>query len=370
MIGRQHFLPVDNAGFTVPSSWIVISITLLLTSTQTLGLSFQRNPRSPRFPATGVTSLVTQDDGTIIAGTKKGQTLCSNYAENSTSWEELPGYTSKFPVYSLASGKIGDQKRIFCGGGDRYISVWGRDLDRLRFVETLGPHTGWVKDLAYDEASRMLFSIGCNCIETWNCKDSPISHVYKRTIENSPDMGSTLSSDLLSLCLVEGGCLVSGGVDGRIHFWSSDPREMTPLFSKACHEGRVNSLVYASSMKTLFSVGHDGKLNAFDLSSACFVLNSELEIVGHPRLTRLFVVEEASDHCALVLGTTDGQVILINVDSRGSRLQLAEVDRIELEKSPMIYAICSSGLPEGARGLSILVGHATGIVEIGIDYNL
>jgi WD40 repeat protein len=319
-------------------------------------------------PNTGVTSLLELENGAIIAGTKKGQIFRSTF-DSSTAWAELEGYDSKFPVYSLASSK-GGNCRIFCGGGDRYISVWQEDDDdQFQLVDRLGPHTGWVKSLAYDEINHILFSIGCNCIEAWECGKSPIVHASKRSIENSPDMGSTLSSDLLCLCLLENGSLVSGGVDGRIHIWSPDLKATVPLFTITCHQGRVNRLIYSSETKLLFSVGNDGKLNAFRVSADSLSLKASLEISGCPRLTAASVLLGKKETSLLGLGTTCGQVIVVGVTEEEESVTMTQTNTIALEGNPMIYALCESRAEySSVYSKTILVGHATDLVEVQLTH--
>jgi hypothetical protein len=115
-------------------------------------------PVTGNFPKAAVTTILVKEDGTVIAGTKNGKILCSEIRLNG-SWTELQGYRSKFPVYSMALDTDRAAPKLFCGGGDRYVSVWKQGT----YEQRPGPHTGWVKDLQYDEANRLLYSIGCNC---------------------------------------------------------------------------------------------------------------------------------------------------------------------------------------------------------------
>eukprot|EP00978_Attheya_sp_CCMP212_P016999 scaffold45028_cov51-Attheya_sp.AAC.1 len=168
-----------------------------------------------------------------------------------------------YPIYSMVSHHGKDVDFLFCGGGDRYITVWEKRysssssssssslMPEWKIAARLGPHTGWVKSVVYDSNLNLLHSIGCNCIETWSRQElttnnpgetnhvndsgqdhSPIrridyswKHLKKRKIDSCPTNGSTLSSDLLCLCLLnpafDKNILYSGGVDGRIHKWTS-----------------------------------------------------------------------------------------------------------------------------------------------------
>jgi WD40 repeat protein len=313
------------------------------------------------FSYQGITSILELDDGIIVAGTKSGGIFQSK--NDSSEWTRLLGYNSKFPVYSLATEKRSRNRRIFCGGGDRYVSVW--DSEDKKFVQRLGQHTGWVKDLAFDEKNKVLFSIGCNCIEAWDCASSLISHISKRSVENSVS-ASTLSSDLLKLCLIDGDFLVSSGVDGRIHVWSTDVKVKEPLFEASSHTGRVNSLVYSATMRLLFSVGNDGRLCAFQLSSTSIVLKSELLLTGAPRLTTAFIAsenEDPSSASSLVLGTTEGQIIYVSVSFQDDVVTMIETETVDLEEKKKIYALGRLDGPAKDKAV-LLVGHAKGMSKL------
>ncbi|CAJ1966726.1 unnamed protein product [Cylindrotheca closterium] len=351
----------------------------------------------------GITSLLKEEkSGTILAGTKSGEVLQS--MDNAMTWTQLSGYNHKpkYPVYSLAvetkasndndkNSKLG---RIFCGRGDRYISVW--DTEIKEYVQRLGPHTGWVQDLAYNEDAQILYSIGCNCIEVWDCSgrdtsDGSIRHISKLSVENSV-LASTLSSDLLRLCLVDGQHVSSdkergkgtkaekkiimfSGVDGRIHLRSS--YRQTSLV----HKGRINALTY-SSMKSqiLFSVGNDGKLCASRInfySSMEIELLAELELKGLPRLTTVTILEEADNgELYLVVGTTEGDIIFVSakVKSSDNSITLMEGGTTNVHNGAKIYSAIA--LPKGSpfepnieMGSShtgtrvLLVGHAKGLTK-------
>lgn len=352
-------------------------LTVLTTSTTALAAPKPTLQAKQKVLTTGITSLARSGDGaTIFAGTKDGRTLVSS--GNLLEWDELPRKeeepTTRYPVYSLASGFCNDceGELIFAGAGDRFISVWQKKGGNGSFITSLGPHTGWVKDVVYCQETSTLFSIGCNCIESWDCGQvESISHVSKREIDNSPDMGSTLSSDLLSLCLIEGKGLLSGGVDGRIHLWSLDPLEIQPLSSSACHQGRVNAIVYSTTLDLAFSVGHDGRVVTSRLDANLVNLISDFEIAGTPRLSSISLLYEDATSCKLAVGTTDGQAILVSIDSgsRGS-VKMTEECRLQIDDQPMVYSICNDiDSPGSERNdcfqcFPMLVGHAKGMIEV------
>lgn len=360
----------------------------------------------------------------LLIGTKKGRIYCStidqkpndnsnNSVEISSAdgnreindqmvrWNELESndYKTKYPIYSMsmASSSYGDEY-VFCGSGDRWISVWRLSAKAApEFVQKLGPHTGWVKDMVYDEENLLLHSIGCNCVESWDCAalvrdqtrdatttTSPIiSHTTKRAIENSPTMGTTLSSDLLCLCSLppsksSSRLLVSGGVDGRIHLWLSDPRNAAaetnlngknPLHTASAHDGRVNAIVHSSATNTIFTVGNDGSLCAFRVSiEKGFELVSKLKIdegKNSLRITVASIVSESEKKgiCSLALGSSNGALYF-------AKAQIDPMDKIDfsvqddsatLGDGSMVYSMISE---KGSDRSRLWVGHASGLAVV------
>ena len=328
-------------------------------------------------------------------------------------WSELESnrYETKYPIYSMAvvspksntkpSSSSHDDSFLFCGSGDRWISVWKLAANTLadsrnqdfEFVQKLGPHTGWVKDLVYDDTSRLLHSIGCNCIETWDCSrlvldqrasaittSKMISHTTKRSIENSPTMGTTLSSDLLCLCLLPAHgelprLLVSGGVDGRIHLWLSDPTTNNmnckiPLHTTLAHDGRVNAIVYSSATKTIVTAGNDGSLCLFHASiERGFELVSQSKIDSRKsslRITVTSIVSESKKQgtCSLALGSSQGDLYFVTVEANdeGRIDARVENDCITMVENSMIYSIATS--ENDSDSSRLWVGHASGLAMV------
>jgi len=349
----------------------VIVACVLVPSVTSLNMEGSKVSDLSNLLPSGVTSIISSTDGLLVTGTKTGRLfICQkiiNGIGKDTAWEELDRkqYSPKYPIYSLALGK----DTIFAGCGDRYVSVWTRQGMVFDFQRTLGPHTGWVKALAYCEDSNLLYSIGCNCIESWDVSDCLTTrHVSKRAIENSPDMGSTLSSDLLSLCLVRGKGLLSGGVDGRIHLWSLNPLEKEPIYSGRIHDGRVNAMVYASEMGMIFSVGHDGRVMVSRLEDdgRGFILISHLQVdESMSRLTTICVTEVRTNACRLVVGTTEGILFYIDVTSDCDTVIMKENSRLSIPSSPMVYSL-SLAYPSvlSDEASIILVGHAQGMATV------
>lgn len=334
----------------------------------------------------GVTCIAKDIIGnTLFVGTKTGRLLTSSFEDRIVEgggglgqrrrreWMELTSddYITKFPIYSILVDERDDYDYIYVGSGDRYVSIWRGEMGAMGYAlaRTLGPHTGWVKAMARDGESKALYSIGCDRIECWDVSDridDDVRHVSTRTIHSSPIAGSTLSSDLLCLCLIEERrCLISGGVDGRVHCWSLNRADPRPTASCRIHDGRINAIVHHAPLRLIFSVGHDGVLRVSELTSddaagdAGVITMVSYEVDGRPRLSALcIIVDEGPRGCKLGLGTTDGKVIILRMTmNEEGQASFAEEDILEVEGDHMIYSICKSPAP------SILVGHAKGLVE-------
>ena len=303
----------------------------------------------------------------------------------------------RYPIYSITTtttNRNNNEKDmtmlLFCGSADRFISVWKLRLNNattqlattipsstssnintlvptsfsFEFVQKLGPHTGWVKGLVYDSTNRVLHSLGCNCIESWDCsplflvhtniiiktnssntsnddeqENNIVQHIAKRKIESSLTLGVTLSSDLLCLCLLPSSyqqhesLTISGGVDGRLHAFYSNPTgiHQQPLHSTTAHNGRVNSIQYSAAMRALLTIGNDGMLCVFTASiDQGFELQSKLDIgkeYENPndtskkkkatamRLTAATIIEEDLNErkCVIAIGSSNGELFLVTV---------------------------------------------------------
>lgn len=358
----------------------------------------------------GVTSLFTrlshqQKDSNeiqVFAGTKRGKIHHFKYSVSDDVMQSLGEVqddedlmdSSPFPIFSMTSttSRSFDNKnnaasgapfQLFCGGGDRYISIWQEHEQGKKWscLQRLGPHTGWVKDVLFDHNTGTLHSIGCNCIESWKRNDDLLwNHAATRSIESSLEEGATLSSDLLCLCATDDiDCFFAGGVDGRIHAWSFDATVKDPLYSIRAHDGRINTMVYSSCAELFFSSGHDGSIQcrrAYDGNRLVRTPDAQITIKnadGEPaRATALCIVSEKDDHVQLVAGTANGELAYVEATVTNDRVLLSEMSAGELyhhfPDRPMINAIC---LLKSSKAIgdtwSLAVGHSLGLNLISIE---
>jgi hypothetical protein len=356
--------------------------------------------------------LVALDSGTVppknyiwFAGSKKGNVKILQWDADTEDFfvtGEISNATKTIPspVYSLLSRKehsSDNNAQLFSGGGDRYITVWENRATRQGVMENqtnwnvaqkLGPHTGWVKALALDRDSNLLHSIGCNCIESWKwtADNGEWKHFMKRSIESSPEQGATLSSDLLSLALWKE-FLFAGGVDGRIHVWSSNPEKstagQTPLESIAAHQGRVNALTLVAldgTTSLLVSIGLDGTVQCRTCrkTETDFCMDKDLvietSILEHEsgqsaRISAMECAKLQDGSIQVLVGTSAGLLVSLCLDLANGAIdgyrhaELKDNFRILLDGALSINAI-SMAPTRGSRESYCIVGHSTGLSAI------
>jgi WD40 repeat protein len=318
----------------------------------------------------GVTSLL-QHGSTIFAGTKRGDLLVLDLPSTGhdpffeiTVAQQTKVDFKTFPIYSLAYSSSG---LLFCGCGDRYISVLSKGENQSAHkhgIQRLGQHTGWVKDLYLDSKSGNLFSIGCNCIEAWApSKEGTWEHVNKRSITSSPTDGSTLSSDLL--CLrgsPRNDFFYAGGVDGRIHVWSTDLNLLEPIISVGAHSGRVNVLMVEDESNLLFSAGNDGIVQC---------RHGGLQLLDDPvttfhvgegtRITAGTLTKLSDSLLQLIVGCSTGLLLDLRVEIRvDGMISISEFNRVTLVDECSIHSLLIISEKTTEPG-ALLIGHSRGL---------
>ena len=272
-----------------------------------------------------------------------------------------------YPIFSMMSLSFHNScHHVLTGSGNRFITVWEENQQDSSWnsITKLGPHTGWVKDLASNpphldspihQETQYIFSIGCNCIEIWSTiHGEGYEHVHKLMIESSVDMGSTLSSDILCLATsqlyhhnpnsendVQNHShyyyLLAGGVDGRIHRWTICNNSFldAPVSYGSAHNGRLNSLLVCNDLQVVVSVGNDGlvKFWKLDCDDDCFMekcvssldINQEYDKNEQEdrvdkdktiKLTCSCILSEQQDHVVIGIGTACGKVFLTEISKR------------------------------------------------------
>lgn len=315
----------------------------------------------------------------VFAGTKRGVVLRLVLKGNSVGTSATlsdPSSKSSFPIYSMAVDSTSSD--LFCGGGDRHVTVWSMQGGQMKMKQRLGPHTGWVKDVLYDVFSRQLHSIGCNCIEIWRKSPSDAcrwTHFRKVHVESCAKMGSTLSSDLLCLCACSNGSFFAGGVDGRIHLWDSASSSGEPIISISAHDGRVNALAFDASSSLLFSGSHDGKIKCWHVETSSphlLTLLVETSVSGKDsRVMSLAHCVDPHDESSkaavkLFFGTQNGLVGAASVRTEAGEGEtvIAHLGHTILPDKPTVNALVVVPVASKAplkKRFQILAGHSAGM---------
>ncbi|KAL7545197.1 hypothetical protein ACHAWF_008551 [Thalassiosira exigua] len=323
-----------------------------------------------------------------------------------------------YPIFSMLTLPNGD---LLTGGGDRYVAAWRRKSSRedgeggaivreqareWEEADRLGPHTGWVKDLAAwtrRDGTAVVFSIGCNRVEVWSTRgsahvDTTYQHERTLMVESSVDMGSTLSSDLLCLATyierradgstddVVENCLLAGGVDGRVHRWrgQDDDGTIDEAGTFRAHDGRVNALAACEETNVLFSAGNDGQICCWTMDGdpsgwTCTSLDlgprhdMSKQVDGThstAKVMSLCVVEDQSERALVAAGTSCGRIYLVDItksEDGSPRLKVVgcgSIDGSEAGKECVVHALCC-----GRRGRvrDVIVGHSDGLSVWTID---
>jgi WD40 repeat protein len=322
--------------------------------------------------------------------------LSGDNLDNDAKRGDVKLVSKPYPIFSLMcvlqngcddEEEDGNDYELLAGGADRYVTVWRRRKRKHQdegsqlhsrgswlMEEHLGPHTGWVKDMAMikmrqkkasDDRRVFLFSIGCNCIEVWSRNGGNYQHMHKLKIESSVQMGSTLSSDILCLATasisklnnrddcsdgtIDGtiNLLLAGGVDGRMHLWTMTTTKSETVHGNAsiifncvgsisAHQGRVNAIAVCPVMNVVISVGNDSSIHCRQITSSLLLSSWETRIINlavdHEgeiiaveeddsesstrrglKITSLCIVDETARQSTIAIGTSCGRLALIDI---------------------------------------------------------
>ena len=438
---------------TPSSTMLLLQLLLLIISStvwETRGMTITRSLSS--FAGVGVTSILpipttkeslydedidTDNLLSFYVGTKRGKmkkvtmnsktnTHNDDYVHIQCIEEEQESAAAKtpYPIFSMMSlSSIHNHyHHVLSGSGDRYITIWEEVQDHKqqhqddggvppwRIKAKLGPHTGWVKDLAssiiispysdaavdddqchtkQEEEETFIFSIGCNCIEVWRTVNGQsYDHVHKLMIESSLEMGSTLSSDILCLATSpsyhydttsqsneketqqdhHSYYLLAGGVDGRIHQWtilcnndSSSFQDATVVCAPG-HNGRVNALLVCNTLRTAVSIGNDGFVKVWRLDcNKSLVEQSSINVndvyVGQDdtktqeaiKLTCCCILLETENLVIIAIGTACGKVFLAEI-SKDTRSELISITLLDERTVVVESSSLSSSSSSGSNG--------------------
>lgn len=397
------------------------TITLIILALEASCFTFKTHHKNvhkiSKFDGIGVTSILSitnldSNNTEFYVGTKRGKimrvvipesrlhdSIEVNYISDRSS-SDTNIAIKPYPIYSMAAVTKQQENTgydLLCGGGDRYITIWESKLASNRNLEVkqqLGPHTGWVKDLALlpytTNDNCAVFSIGCNCIEIWKYSEDRYKHMCKIQIESSVDMGSTLSSDLLCLAMSSSHFsdpyIFAGGVDGRLHRWKLPKSICDFKMSSDCiydgvisaHNGRLNRILICHNLGILVTIGADGvvvsksmsNITSFQEWETSTMNMNEVLLQSEIKLTSSCIVEDDLSRAIISVGSSCGKLFLVEMSRmNGSNIihmNLLNGFSINDEDSVprCIHAMQSCNFDESKTGQSakmIVIGHAGGL---------
>jgi len=136
---------------------------------------------------------------------------------------------------------------------DRLIKLW--DVDSGRLLRTLKDHSDAVYSLAFDPTGKLLASGSADrAVKVWNVETG----VRLYTLSDPTDWVYAVA------WRPDGKQLAAGGVDRSIRTWDVSSSGGKLALSVFAHEGPISRLRYTADSDTLYSLGDDRKLKAWD----------------------------------------------------------------------------------------------------------
>jgi hypothetical protein len=309
-----------------PTSFLLLTM-ILVAVVATLYLVIHNNvqlhlPGTPT-QGEGVTSLahlIVDEEWLLLCGTKKGSLRAFSLTEDGVQQRTEVNVTNgRYPILSMAVDET--DRTIFCGGSDRFVTILpyaathphdtSHYCGSIADTQRLGPHTGWVQDVLL-ASSNLLYSIGCNCIESWHKQSDQKWKQGKRwVVDSDVEMGCTLSSDLLCLAC-QNGTLYAGGVDGRIHVFRKEEHS-----AMAAHKGRVNADMTTTScgIDYIISASHDGWVNKWKIHPTDHTRLKHVQAFqSQERNTAILSIrpDQNDTEGFFVVGTSRGTILLLS----------------------------------------------------------
>lgn len=298
---------------------------------QVFDLTSGREIVAQRGHATNVTSVVFSPDGQTIAS--------SDYEGRVLLWDSTTGGVLRFirghtgGVFSLAFGA--DGRHLMTGGVDGTAKLW--DITTDQEFRRLISKTGWLRQLAFSSNGQHLAAAGgvttqgqnSNAI-IWN-----LAARQSRRILTGHTKGVTSTAfdphDVY---------LATGSADQTVKIWRVENGQN--LETLKGHTGAVTSVAYSPDRRWLASGSVDKTICLWDTAAiqkgpadvppeVANALNTALKQVLPPaaeiqpeRVLRdqpagVTVVRFSVDSCWLAVGTSDGQIRLLNIDGQDER---------------------------------------------------
>lgn len=237
-----------------------------------------------------------------------------------------------------------DHKTLASAGYDRIIRLW--DTAQGKEIRSLKDHSDTVSGLAFNHDGTLLASASADrAVKVWEVQSG--RRLY--TLGESTDWLYALTWS------PDGRYLAAGGVDQSIRVWQVNAETGKLVHSAYAHEGPVLHLVYSKDGKTLYSLGEDRALKAWDTAT----LRERRVYPKQPEAVLSLAVR--SDEKQLAVGRYDGTLLLLDPASGNVQAQ-------PLPAKPQPPKINKLTPNSGTRGSSVRVRldgqHLDGVNEI------
>lgn len=159
----------------------------------------------------------------------------------------------KDSIHALAFS--GDGNALATGSYDRTVKVWPLDKDRPTL--TLTDHSDSVYAVAFSPDGKLLATGAADrAVKVWDTATG--KRLY--TLADSTDWVYAVAWS------PDGKHLAAGGVDKSIRTWKADAEGGTLTHAAFAHQAAVTKLLFTADSKSLFSVGDDKVVKAWDVA--------------------------------------------------------------------------------------------------------